>query len=206
MKKYISIIMATIVMLTAGVTASPIYAATPNVITASVKAKTSPHTNKKKKKHKHSMPKGNMGKWFKSKKALKKYVSSVMEKYNRQYENGEITWDEYVCRCPYGYEAWSCSCGKWTGNFKYHKVKYIDINYYIKYTKSYAKQIGLGYNATATDCWDNPIAVTGKNKKAVERDIKARLDRYKNVEGFEGICVWAKTDGGDKYQLFIGYY
>ena len=209
MKKYISIIMATIILLTAStntvtITAS---AAMPTAITTSVKAKSSSHTNKKKKKkHKHSMPKGNMKKWFKSKKALKKYVSSVMKKYNRQYENGEITWDEYVCRCPYGYEAWSCSCGKWTGNFKYHKVKYIDINYYIKYTKSYAKQIGLGYNATATDCWDNPIAVTGKNKKAVERDIKARLDRYKNVEGFEGICVWAKTDGGDKYQLFIGYY
>ena len=73
MKKYISIIMATIIMLTASITASPIYAATPTAITASVKAKSSPHTNKKKKKkHKHSMPKGNMKKWFKSKKALKK--------------------------------------------------------------------------------------------------------------------------------------
>ncbi len=89
--------------------------------------------------------------------------------------------------------------------FKYSKVKYININHYIKYAKSYAKEIGLKYDATATDCWDNPIAVTGDNKKAVERDIKARLDRYKNVEGFEGICVWAKTDGGDKYLLYIGY-
>lgn len=124
MKKYISIIMATIILLTAStntvtITAS---AATPTAITAIVKAKPSPYTNKKKKrKHKHYMPKGNMKKWFKSKKALKKYASSVMEKYNRQYENGEITWEEYVCRCPYGYEAWSCPCVKWTGNFKYHK-------------------------------------------------------------------------------------
>lgn len=147
-----------------------------------------------------------MKKWFKSKKALKKYVNKVMEKYNRQYENDEITWDEYVRRCPYGYKAWSCPCGKWTGNFKYHKVKYIDINYYIKHAKSYAKQIGLGYDATATDCWDNPITITTTNKKYVERDIKSRLNRYKNVEGFEGICVWAKTYGGDKYQLYIGYY
>ncbi len=204
MTKIVSITMAIIIMLTAGVTAPPVYTAAPQTITASVKAKSSPHTNKKKK-HKHSMPKGNMKKWFKSKKALKKYVIKVMRKYSRQYENGEITWDEYVRRCPYGYEAWSCSCGKWSGNFKYHKVKSIDINQYIKYAKSYAKQIGLEYDKTATDCWDNPITVTTKNKKAVERDIKSRLDRYKNIEGFEGICVWAHTDGGDKYLLYIGY-
>ena len=70
--------------------------------------------------HKHYMPKGN-GKWFKSKKALCRHVDKVMNEYNRQYEDGEITWEEYVKRCPYGYEAWSCPCGKWTGNFKYHK-------------------------------------------------------------------------------------
>jgi|GEM_PF-4065094 len=34
-------------------------------------------------------------KWFKSKKELKKYVSKVMQEYNRQYEDGEITWEEY---------------------------------------------------------------------------------------------------------------
>ncbi|MBE6720801.1 MAG: hypothetical protein E7571_09170 [Ruminococcaceae bacterium] len=205
MTKIVSITMAVIIMLTAGITAPQTYATAPQTITSSTKAKPSSHTNKKKKKHKHSMPKGNMGKWFKSKKALKKYVNKVMKKYSRQYENGEITWDEYVLRCPYGYEAWSCSCGKWSGNFKYHKVRSIDINYYIKYAKSYAKQIGLEYDKTATDCWDNPITVTTKNQKAVERDIKSRLDRYRNVEGFEGICVWAKTDGGDKYLLYIGY-
>jgi len=205
MTKTVSITMAVIIMLTAGVTAPQTYAATPQAITSSVNAKSSPHTNKKKKKHKHTMPKGNMKKWFKSKKALRKYVNKVMKKYSRQYENGEITWDEYIRRCPYGYEAWSCSCGKWSGNFKYHKVRSIDINYYIKYAKSYAKQIGLEYDKTATDCWDNPITVTTKNQKAVERDIKSRLDRYRNVEGFERICVWAKTDGGDKYLLYIGY-
>ena len=211
MKKYISIIMAIIVMLTAGVNTEllTVSAKTPTTITASVNAISSSHTNKKKKKkkhkHKHYMPKGNMGKWFKSKKALKKHVDKVMKKYARQLDEGEITWDEYVRDCPYGYEAWSCYCGKWTGNFKYSKVKYININHYIKYAKSYAKQIGLEYDKTATDCWDNPITVTTKNIKAVERDIKSRLDRYKNIEGFEGICVWAHTDGGDKYLLYIGY-
>ena len=132
MTKTISILMAIIIMLTAGVNSEIITAtaATPTSITASVKAKSSPHTNKKhkkkkkkKKKHKHVhyMPKGNMGKWFKSKKALRRQVDKVMNEYNRQYEDGEITWEEYVKRCPYGYEAWSCPCGKWTGNFKYHK-------------------------------------------------------------------------------------
>ena len=113
MKKYISIIMAIIVMLTAGVNTEllTVSAKTPTTITASVKAISSSHTNKKKKKkkhkHKHYMPKGNMGKWFKSKKALKKHVDKVMKKYARQLDEGEITWDEYVRDCPYGYEAWS---------------------------------------------------------------------------------------------------
>ncbi len=122
MTKIVSITMVLIIMLTTGINTELISlnAATPITVTASLKAKPSLH-KKKKKKHKHYMPKGNMKKWFKSKKVLKKYAGSVMEKYNRQYENGEITWDEYVKRCPYGYEAWSCPCGKWTGNFKYHK-------------------------------------------------------------------------------------
>ena len=37
-----------------------------------------------------------------------------------KYENGEITWEEYMKKSPYGYECWSCGyCGKWTGSFKY---------------------------------------------------------------------------------------
>ena len=124
MTRVLSIIMAIIIMLTAGVNSEIITAsaATPTTVTASVKAKPSSHKNKKeKKKHKHYMPKGNMGKWFKSKKELRRHVDKVMNEYNRQYEDGEITWEEYVRRYPYGYEAWSCPCGKWSGNFKYHK-------------------------------------------------------------------------------------
>ena len=66
------------------------------------------------------MPKGNMGKWFKSKKALKKHVDKVMKYWADKEESGEITWEEYTEKCPCGYEAWSCPCGKWTGNFKYN--------------------------------------------------------------------------------------
>lgn len=59
MIRTVSITMAIIIILTVSVTAPPVYAAAPQTIIASVKAKPSSHTNKKKKKHKHTMPKGN---------------------------------------------------------------------------------------------------------------------------------------------------
>ena len=68
----------------------------------------------------HSMSCGNMGKWFTSKSDIDDYWEEVVQKYSKQYENGEITWETYCKKSPYGYECWSCSyCGKWTGNFKY---------------------------------------------------------------------------------------
>ena len=116
MKKCVSIIITVIVLFSASVDSGVITASarTPSTITASVKAKA--HKNKK---HKHNMPKGNIGKWFKSRKALKKHVDKVMKYWADKEERGEITREEYYKKCPCGYEAWSCSCGKWTGNFKY---------------------------------------------------------------------------------------
>lgn len=68
----------------------------------------------------HSISCGNMGKWFTSKSDIDDYWEEVVQTYSKQYENGEITWEEYMKKSPYGYECWSCSyCGKWTGNFKY---------------------------------------------------------------------------------------
>lgn len=68
----------------------------------------------------HSIKCGNMGRWFNSKKEVERYWEQTDEKYFQQYENGEITYDEYAKKSPYGYKCWSCSyCGKWTGNFKY---------------------------------------------------------------------------------------
>ena len=68
----------------------------------------------------HSLSCGNMGKWFTSKSDIDDYWEEVVQKYSKQYENGEITWETYCKKSPYGYECWSCSyCGKWTGNFKY---------------------------------------------------------------------------------------
>lgn len=68
----------------------------------------------------HSIKCGNMGRWFNSKKEVERYWEQTDEKYFQQYENGEITYDEYAKKSPYGYKCWSCSyCGKWTGDFKY---------------------------------------------------------------------------------------
>ena len=68
----------------------------------------------------HSTKCGNMGKWFTSKSDIDDYWEEVVQTYSKQYENGEITWETYCKKSPYGYECWSCGyCGKWTGNFKY---------------------------------------------------------------------------------------
>lgn len=79
-----------------------------------------------------------------------------------------------------------------------------DINYWIEFARKYAESIGLAINPEAVSCWDNPI-IAGPNSKYLERDIKARMNRYKNVEGFTDICVWAEPDGSGNYSLFIGY-
>ena len=68
----------------------------------------------------HSMSCGNIGKWFNNKEEIGEYRNNISNKYCQQYENGEITWEEYMKKSPYGYECWSCGyCGKWTGDFKY---------------------------------------------------------------------------------------
>ena len=69
----------------------------------------------------HSMPTGNMGRWFNSRSELAEYETSVRNEWLNKYSAGTITWEEYMKNVPSGYEAWSCgTCGKWTGNFKYN--------------------------------------------------------------------------------------
>ncbi len=84
-------------------------------------------------------------------------------------------------------------------------VKAIDIDYYINYAINYGKSIGLTYLEDARDCWDTPIIIASDNHDAAIRDIKRRLERYKNVDGDEYFCVWAEKRSDDKYELFIGY-
>ena len=79
-----------------------------------------------------------------------------------------------------------------------------DINYWLEFARKYAESIGLAINPEAVSCWDNPI-IAGPNSKYLERDIKTRMNRYKNVEGFTDIWVWAEPDENGNYRLFIGY-
>ena len=68
----------------------------------------------------HSVSCGNMGRWFNSKNEVDNYWVSICDDLGNKYENGQITWEEYAKKCPYGYETYPCNyCGKWTGNFRY---------------------------------------------------------------------------------------
>lgn len=79
-----------------------------------------------------------------------------------------------------------------------------DINYWLEFARKYAESIGLAIDLEAVSCWDNPI-IAGPNSKYLERDIKTRMNRYKNVEGFTDIWVWAEPDENGNYRFFIGY-
>jgi FtsZ-interacting cell division protein ZipA len=79
-----------------------------------------------------------------------------------------------------------------------------DVNSYVNYAKSYAQSIGLELNSTATDCWDNPITANAK-RTGIKDDIQNRLNRYKNVEGFTAVWVWAEKVSDTEYEIYIGY-
>ena len=64
-----------------------------------------------------------------------------------------------------------------------------------------------------------PDSVTfGSNKKvwwkgtcghewqtSIKDDIKSRLNRYENVEGFTAVWVWAEKVSDTEYEIYIGY-
>ena len=66
-----------------------------------------------------------------------------------------------------------------------------DISYWISYAQNYAQSIGLTLDETATECWDNPISANANNKN-IGADIESRLNRYKNVDGFTSVWIWAE--------------
>ena len=80
----------------------------------------------------------------------------------------------------------------------------VNIDYYVDYAKNYALNIGLTYDVEATECWDNPISVTSQTTSTIA-DIESRLSRYKNIEGFESVCIWYEKCGENDYDLYIGY-
>lgn len=79
-----------------------------------------------------------------------------------------------------------------------------DISYWISYAQNYAQSIGLTFDETATECWDNPISANTNNKN-IGADIESRLNRYKNVDGFTSVWIWAEKVSDTQHELYIGY-
>lgn len=84
------------------------------------------------------------------------------------------------------------------------QIKEFDISYWISYAQNYAQSIGLTLDETATECWDNPISFNVNNKN-IGDDIESRLNRYKNVDGFTSVWIWAEKISDTQYELYIGY-
>lgn len=84
------------------------------------------------------------------------------------------------------------------------QIEEFDINYWISYAQNYAQSIGLTLDETATECWDNPISANTNNKN-IGADIESRLNRYKNVDGFTSVWIWAEKVSDTQYELYIGY-
>ena len=84
------------------------------------------------------------------------------------------------------------------------QIEEFDINYWISYAQNYAKSISLIIDETATECWDNPISANANNKN-IGADIESRLNRYKNVDSFTFVWIWAEKISDTQYELYIGY-
>lgn len=84
------------------------------------------------------------------------------------------------------------------------QIEEFDINYWISYAQNYAQSIGLTLDETATECWDNPISANANNKN-IGDDIESRLNRYKNIEGFTSVWIWAEKLSDTQYEFYIGY-
>lgn len=84
------------------------------------------------------------------------------------------------------------------------QIEEFDINYWIFYAQNYARSIGLALDETATECWDNPISANANNEN-IGTDIEGRLNRYKNIEGFTSVWIWAEKISDTQYEIYIGY-
>ena len=84
------------------------------------------------------------------------------------------------------------------------QIEEFDISYWISYAQNYAQSIGFTLDETATECWDNPISANASNK-SIGADIESRLNRYKNVESFASVWIWAEKISDTQYELYIGY-
>lgn len=78
-----------------------------------------------------------------------------------------------------------------------------DVSYWVSFAKSYGQSVGLAYDSTATDCWDNPI-IASPQSIYLERDIKSRMDLYA-ADGNTYFCVWSQLRSDGRYDIYIGY-
>lgn len=78
------------------------------------------------------------------------------------------------------------------------------IDHWIGYAQNYARDAGLNLDATAVDCWDNPITA-GAHCTCLERDIQSRLNRYAKDESITDVWIWAEPRSDGSYDLYIGY-
>ena len=83
------------------------------------------------------------------------------------------------------------------------QIEEFDINYWISYAQNYAQSIGLTLDETATECWDNPISANANNEN-IGTDIEGRLNRYKIIEGFTSVWIWAEKISDTQYEFYIG--
>jgi len=79
-----------------------------------------------------------------------------------------------------------------------------DIDYWISYAQGLAQSKGLRLDATATECWDNPITANA-SCIYLERDLNARLDRYAGDEDITDVWIWYEDQGNGRYLIYIGY-
>lgn len=84
------------------------------------------------------------------------------------------------------------------------QIEEFDISYWISYAQNYSQSIGLTLDETATECWDNPISANANNKN-IGADIESRLNRYRNVDGFTSVWIWAEKISDTQYEFYIGY-
>ena len=81
-----------------------------------------------------------------------------------------------------------------------------DVNGYVQYAIDYGQSIGLIYHPEVFESWDNPIdAGADVSDDYLKEAIRNRLNRYKNVEGFEYFNVWAEPGINSEYRIVIAY-
>jgi len=68
----------------------------------------------------HSTNAGNSGLWFNSYAEADSYYDTIIADWGTKWETGKITKEEYLEKCPSGFEVWTCPvCSKYTLNFYY---------------------------------------------------------------------------------------